>query len=146
MTDPNCSCFRNETFLLARLDRWRIFLNPNQDYLGRSLIALNRHEEDLLTLTADEREELWAAVRHLREAMQALFQPDHFNYQVLGNSLRHVHMHVTPRYSSPREFAGQTFADEHWGTWPYPAEASRPHEWLESVLAALRRELSQNGA
>ncbi len=146
MTEPTCTCFRNDAFELARLDHWRIFLHPIQDYLGRCFIALIRHEEDFLTLTAAERDDLWEAARRLRAAQAALFQPDHYNYQVLGNSLRHVHLHFTPRYSSPREFAGLTIEDEHWGTWPYPATVGRPQEWLQAAIAALRQQLSQEGA
>jgi diadenosine tetraphosphate (Ap4A) HIT family hydrolase len=130
---------------LARLDHWRIFLHPVQDYLGRCFIALIRHEEDFLALSQAERDGLWEAARRLRAAQDALFQPDHYNCQALGNSLRHVHMHVTPRYQDPREFAGVTIEDEHWGTWPFPATPSRSGEWLFALRDALRNELASEG-
>lgn len=146
VADLTCACFRNDAFELARLDHWRIFLHPVQDYLGRTFIALIRHEEDFLALSQAERDELWEAARRLRAAQDALFQPDHYNYQTLGNSLRHVHMHFTPRYSGPREFAGVTLRDEHWGTWPFPATPSLPGGWLMTVRDALREQLSKQGA
>ena len=39
------------------------------------------------------------------------FAPDHFNYAFLQNQDRHVHLHVIPRYQSPRWLAGTEFKD-----------------------------------
>ena len=43
--------------------------------------------------------------------LQSAFQPDHINYVFLQNQDRHVHLHMMPRYASPRHFAGQSFND-----------------------------------
>ncbi|MDQ3895819.1 MAG: hypothetical protein M3326_00985 [Actinomycetota bacterium] len=40
----------------------------------------------------------------MARALEAVFQPCHMNYNVLGNAVPHVHAHVLPRYvddSSP---------------------------------------------
>ncbi len=137
-----CRCFPEHWTEVASYERWRVFLNWNQDYLGRCFIALGRHEEDLLALTADEREDLWRTAARLREALRRLLAPDHWNYQVLGNATRHLHMHVTPRYRESREFGGERFVDEHWGTWPHPSEAARPEATVRALAEALRRELA----
>jgi diadenosine tetraphosphate (Ap4A) HIT family hydrolase len=79
---------------------WSVSVAMEQNYLGKCIIALRRHEEDFLALTADEGEEIWEAARAVRDALARCFAPDHFNYQVLGNSVRHVHMHLTPRYTA----------------------------------------------
>jgi diadenosine tetraphosphate (Ap4A) HIT family hydrolase len=44
-----------------------------------------------------------------------LFKPDLFNYASLGNDTHHLHVHVIPRYASPREFQGIAFEDKRWG-------------------------------
>ncbi len=137
-----CGCFVFPWTEVARYQHWRVFLNRNQDYLGKCIIALARHEEDFLALTAREREEMWEVTARLREGLRKLFTPDHFNYQVLGNEVRHVHMHLTPRYREAREFAGERFVDEHWGTWPYPSERKQPREWVEGLVEALKTQLS----
>ncbi len=141
--EGQCGCFPEHWTEVAGYERWRVYVSWNQDYLGKCLIALRRHEEDLLSVTAEERDGLWQAAGRVREAVGRLFAPDHWNYQVLGNSVRHVQMHLTPRYREPREFAGQRFVDGHWGTWPHPTEGGGPEEMLRQLAEALRRELAR---
>jgi ATP adenylyltransferase len=173
---------------LGALRHWRIAVAREQNYLGKCIIALRRHEEDFLALredereemwqaasavrdaltrcfapdrfnyqvlgnsvphvhmqlTADERDEMWQAASAVRDALTRSFGPDHFNYQVLGNSVPHVHMHLTPRYTSPREFAGVTFTDVHWGTWPFPAD-QEPPGLLKALADAISREMPSKG-
>ena len=125
---------------------WSVSVAHDQNYLGKCVVALRRHEEDFLALTKDEREEMWEATGVVREALARCFAPDHFNYQVLGNSVRHVHMHLTPRYTSAREFAGMTFTDEHWGTWPFPVDQELPPGFLKTLAEALANEMPSKGA
>lgn len=124
---------------------WRVFAAPEQNYLGKCIVALRRHEEDFLALTEDEREDMWKAAHGVRDALSRLFAPDHFNYQVLGNSVRHVHMHLTPRYTSPREFGGVTFTDTHWGTWPFPVDQDLPPGFMKTLANAIAREMPSEG-
>ena len=125
---------------------WRVSVAGEQNYLGKCVVAMRRHEEDFLALTKDEREEMWEAARGVRDALSRLFAPDHFNYQVLGNSVRHVHMHLTPRYTSAREFGGVTFTDAHWGTWPFPVDQELPPGFLKTLAEALANEMPSKGA
>ena len=39
----------------------------------------------------------------------------HYNYALLMNLGAQVHLHVVPRYSSSREWDGQTYDDPHFG-------------------------------
>jgi diadenosine tetraphosphate (Ap4A) HIT family hydrolase len=125
---------------------WRVFIARDQDYLGKCIVALRRHEEDFLSLTQDERQDMWEAARSVRDSLLRCFAPDHFNYQVLGNSVRHVHMHLTPRYTAPREFGGRTFTDNHWGNWPFPAEQDTPEEFLKLIADAILDKMPPKGA
>ena len=90
---------------------WRTAVNRNQNLLGKLIIVLERHEEDVTLLQSDEwielhREVAWAVTR-LRDA----FAPDHFNYAFLQNQDRHIHLHVIPRYENVRRIAGVDFTD-----------------------------------
>ena len=141
-----CAICDTPTADIGSLPHWRVFVAQEQNYLGKCIVALRRHEEDFLSLTEDEREHMWVAVRSARDALSHLFAPDHFNYQVLGNSVRHVHLHLTPRYTSAREFAGMTFTDEHWGTWPFPVDQELPTGFLKTLAEALANEMPSKGA
>jgi len=131
---------------LGSFRHWSVSAANEQNYLGKCILALRRHEEDFLALRAEEREEMWAAARAVRDALMRCFAPDRFNYQVLGNSVAHVHMHLTPRYTAPREFAGMTFTDEHWGTWPFPADHELPSGFLKTLAEAIAHEMPAKGA
>lgn len=135
-----CECF-SQDFELARHEHWRLQLSKQQGYLGWCLVILERHETDAANLTAEEREELWEIVGRARAALRRLFAPDHFNYAFLGNVVRHVHLHLMPRYEGAREFVGQTFRDEHWGWFAIPGTEEAPAEVLAALAEALKREL-----
>src|SRR5262245_42007702 len=131
---------------LASFRHWRVLLAREQNYLGKCILALKRHEEDFLALTDAERDEMWEAAGALRDALARCFAPDRFNYQVLGNSVPHIHMHLTPRYRSQREFAGLTFTDQHWGTWPFPADRDLPPGLLKTLAQTIGSEIPSKGA
>lgn len=112
-------------------DHWRVIVNRQQDTLGKCFLALKRHDEDVCNLTDDEVADLWATIRSVRDVLLARFRPDHFNYAFLMNQDPHVHLHVIPRYKTPREFAGNEFTDRDGagsGTLP-------PHIHAEIVTA-----------
>jgi diadenosine tetraphosphate (Ap4A) HIT family hydrolase len=90
---------------------WLTVVNRNQNLLGKTFIALCRHEEDIVALTPGEWAGLQEEVRSVTERVAKAFAPDHFNYSFLMNLDRHVHLHVIPRYVGTRELAGVTFDD-----------------------------------
>lgn len=94
---------------------WQVIMNRNQDYLGKVMLVLVRHETDITSLTEAEQAEFWQLLTVVRGALSTLFQPDHFNYAFLMNGDRHVHFHVIPRYATDREFAGLIFTDGQLG-------------------------------
>jgi diadenosine tetraphosphate (Ap4A) HIT family hydrolase len=137
--------FRKNRHLLFEGASWRVVLNPNQVYLGRSIVFLTTREiDDPLDLTREERDELWdETLPRLIGALGAAFAPDRINYSHLANKVNHCHWHIVPRYESPptREFAGWTFVDPKPGR-PYsqaPKKLKPPAELLEPIWAELRR-------
>jgi diadenosine tetraphosphate (Ap4A) HIT family hydrolase len=120
---------------------WRIIVNPNQNLLGRCFIALKRHEQDLFRLSPAEMTELWRLAANVRQALRELFQTDHFNYAFLGNSDRHLHLHIVPRYRGTRFFAGLVFDDKAWGHHYDLIPRRVPPEVAHQLVAALRERL-----
>lgn len=125
--------------LIKEYDLWKLQLHRNQCYLGRCVIILNRHLEDILEISDVERDELFVIGNKLKHALQECFSPDLFNYSSLGNEVRHVHFHVTPRYERSVEFGGITFTDARWGHNPSPYDKNftvpdQVHEQLISLI------------
>lgn len=102
-------------YFINEYEFWKVELHSNQFYLGRSVIILKRHLEDMMDLNNNESEELFAIGKKLRDAIAYSFRADMFNYASLGNEMRHVHLHIVPRYAKPVKFDGHTFEDKRWG-------------------------------
>jgi len=125
-------------------DHWNLVLNENQATLGRVFFALKRHETDVSALTDAECEALWEFLKQTKNALTALFHPDHYNYMFLMNLTPHVHCHIFPRYAAAREFLGQIFTDTHYGDHYDPAEDRPIDDTLRNgLISSLRMELDQ---
>lgn len=132
---------------IKKYDNWSLELFLNQYYLGRCLIKLNRHVEDVNKIDKEEQKEIFEKIMpELKEALDSLFEPDLYNYATLGNDCRHLHFHVIPRYAEEREFNGKTYVDENWNQHylGYPSDFSIGDEDLEKLEAQIRSELEQN--
>jgi diadenosine tetraphosphate (Ap4A) HIT family hydrolase len=57
-----------------------------------------RHVPDVSDMTAEEVDQFWCEVVIVARAINAVFQPCHLNYELLGNFVPHVHVHIVPRY------------------------------------------------
>ncbi len=137
-----CRCFVEDGTELAEFRWWTARLNHRQDFPGKVFLALRRHEEDVLRLTVAEREELWEAAGILRSAVHRVLQPDWWNYMFLGNAVRHVHLHMVPRYAAPRAIQGWEFHDKHWGSF-HARQELPPVEVYQWLLARIMQEASR---
>jgi diadenosine tetraphosphate (Ap4A) HIT family hydrolase len=114
-TDDCVLCRRDADRRVVReSELWLTIVNRNQNLLGKTFIALRRHEEQVVGVTPREWAELRDEVRWVTERIQAAFTPDHFNYSFLMNLDHHVHLHVIPRYLGTRELEGVTFEDRDY--------------------------------
>ncbi len=95
---------------------WNIELCDNQSFLGRCTLRCKRPEaEDVTHATAEEWAELHKIYLDMGAAVTAAFQANYFNTAFLGNSVRQLHAHFVPRYSSTRSVAGVVFTDHLFG-------------------------------
>lgn len=118
---------------------WRLAVNRNQDLLGKSMVVLRRDCTAVIDVLPSEWESLHAELRRLVPALRRIFQPDQFNFAFLMNLDAQVHLHVIPRYATPREWEGAVFNDVHWGS-----AFGHEQRVLElSSLAALANEMRQ---
>lgn len=96
----------------------RIFAGKVADaYLQRAniqrgytiVIWRGRHVAEPTELAADEAAAYWLEVLHVGRAIEAYLQPVKMNYNLLGNSLPHLHTHIVPR-----------LAQDPRPGWPFP--------------------------
>lgn len=131
-------CQPLETCEVCSFLHWRVVVNYNQNKLGKCMICLNRHEEDICNLRPEEIAELWEVIRKVKTTLLACFQPDHFNYAFLMNRDAHVHLHVIPRYRRNRLFAEVEFQDNDEVT-----KVELPVHIQNQIVAILRDSLRE---
>lgn len=67
------------------------------------MIVLNGHYGTLLDVPEAVLSQLLEDTRALSRAINESFSPPNLNYLMLGNTVRHAHFHVVPRYpNAPR--------------------------------------------
>ena len=130
-------------FDIKEYNFWKVRLHKNQYYLGRCMVSLRRHLEDLFDINEEEKMELFEIVKNLRTGLKKSFNPNLFNYSSLGNITRHVHLHLIPRYKKEKVFSGIKFKDERWGENPSPYNKNFkiPLQAYKEILETIKNNL-----
>jgi len=101
------------------------------------VIWRGRHVAEPTELSADEAGAYWADVLDVARALETHLRPVKTNYNVLGNSVPHLHTHVIPRY-----------ADDPRPGWPFPFPDTEPSPFEDAMyqadVEALRRLLASS--
>ena len=105
-------------------------LNPDQAFEGYTFLPLKWHEEELYKLADKDRKQFLEDMSLVANALSKAFKPDKMNYELLGNSMPHLHWHLVPRYTS----------DPMWGR-PIWAGNRRRKRFNEEGYALLRRRI-----
>ncbi len=110
-------------------------LGSDQYYPGYTLVIAKTHATELFELPEREGTQYFTEMVRVAKAIAVAFQPRKLNYEMLGNTVPHLHWHLFPRYEwdpSPLR-----------PTWerPHPPRVLAAHEYAETI-AAIRRQLS----
>lgn len=66
---------------------------------GHTVVVFrDRHVADFTSLTEAEVAAYWQDVHAVARLIERVFAPCHMNYQLLGNTVPHLHVHLVPRY------------------------------------------------
>ena len=110
-------------------------LGYDQYYPGYTLVISRRHATELYHLPDAESQAYFGDMLRVARAIDRAFSPRKMNYELLGNTVPHLHAHVLPRY-----------ADDPRPGWPFPWPDEDPPPFPEDEVqrdaAALRQALS----
>ena len=139
MKDEHCAyCMRNEL-----LDQFGIFvcelpasilvLFKEQSHPGRCIVAAKEHVSEITDMTEDEMDAFYRDVRHVAAAVHKAFNPDKVNYGAYGDTGKHCHVHIVPKYKDGFEWGG-TFAMNPQKVFLSPAEYDAMIAKLQAAL------------
>ena len=112
MKDQNCGYCMKDSHLdpfgiyICDLDASVLVLFKEQSHTGRCIVAYKDHVGEMVELSDEERNAFFADVNRVAKAIHAAFHPDKINYGAYGDTGRHMHFHLVPKYKDGPEWGG----------------------------------------
>ena len=89
-------------YKVADLALSRLRLAANQWVTGYCVLVCKIHVREPYELAREDRSVFFEDMMRTAQALERVFQPVKMNFEILGNSVPHLHCHITPRcYGDP---------------------------------------------
>ena len=109
-------------------------LGSDQYYPGYTLVIARRHATELYHLPERESTAYFQDMLRVARAIDGAFKPRKMNYELLGNTVAHLHWHLFPRYADDPNPARPTWEHAHAPRDPGEAECARTIEAIQRHL------------
>ena len=112
MKDQHCAyCMGGELLdqfgiVICQLSVSTLILFKEQSHPSRCIVAYRDHVGEIVEISEKERNAFFADVDRAARAIHAAFHPDKLNYGAYGDTGRHLHMHLVPKYRDGFEWGG----------------------------------------
>ncbi len=123
---------------------WELYLEYPHYYLGSIYLWAKRNDDiDFLETTKEEQKEFFKIAKNVKQVLIDLFEVDKFNIVNLQNKVNHLHVHIIPRYNSPRILKNFKFVDKNWGKmfYPYDEKVKVPEKILLDIITKIKGRL-----
>ena len=103
MTESECPLCQDPSKgmeMIADLSVTRAYLQPSASFRGYCILVLKRHAVELDDLSPEERSALMEDIARVARAIRQVCKPTKLNYEILGNVVPHIHVHIIPRYTT----------------------------------------------
>jgi len=129
--------------IIKKYNYWTVKVHPNQEYLGRCVVWCDRKDAyDLIDATDEELHEFFQIIKEIKASIEKAFDADWMNYSFLGNSEKHLHCHMVPRYQNERKFGGVVFKDKRWNyNWLLDESFVTPKKLLQLIKNKIKDNL-----
>ncbi|MDR1745429.1 MAG: HIT family protein [Planctomycetota bacterium] len=91
---------------VARLSVSTLYFFREQTHPGRCIVAHDRHVSEFVDLPDDERNAFFADVDRAAKVLHSIYRPGKINYGAYGDTVRHLHFHLVPKYEGGPEWGG----------------------------------------
>ena len=97
---------------IVRMKSGTLYLHSDQTQPGRCILAVDRHVRKITELSKAEYLELMDDVYEAVSALTSLFKPDKINMLILGDTAKHMHLHLVPKYAGRKDWGRVFTVDE----------------------------------
>lgn len=122
MKDQNCAYCQREKkpelyqafgYYVLDLKVSSLYVFKEQSHLGRCIVAYKDHVSEIVDLTEEERSLFIEDVNNVANAIHKAFNPDKINYGFYGDTGKHLHCHLCPKYKDGYEWGGVFLMNPH---------------------------------
>ncbi|MFI3115451.1 MAG: HIT family protein [Clostridia bacterium] len=109
-----------------------IFLMSDQWHKGRCVVSAKGHYTEYFQMSPEEVAGFFTEMTKVSQAISNIYKPAKLNFLTLGDNMKHVHMHICPKYEDK----------ESWGKFfnGFPKEELTDAEYT-SAVEALKAEI-----
>ncbi len=142
MKDQNCAyCMNNELvdafgIKICDLETSQLYLFKEQSHKGRVIVAHKEHVSELVDLSDEDRNAFFADVAKVANAIHAIFKPTKLNYGAYGDTGKHLHFHLVPKYADDEFEWGGVFAMN-------PQKTYFEQEEYDTLIASIKEALGK---
>lgn len=90
-------------YFVRELETGYVVIGDFQFYKGYTLFLCKTHVTELHELPHNFRKKFLEEMGFVAEAVYKVFRPEKMNYELLGNTDKHCHWHIFPRYKDDPE-------------------------------------------
>jgi diadenosine tetraphosphate (Ap4A) HIT family hydrolase len=91
---------KKNPYLVKEMETGYVILEDYQFYKGYTIFSCKEHKKELHELNPDFRKKFLEEMSEVAEAVYKTFKPKKINYELLGNTVSHMHWHLIPRYKN----------------------------------------------
>jgi diadenosine tetraphosphate (Ap4A) HIT family hydrolase len=88
-------------------------LGNDQYYPGYTIVIARRHATELYHLSEADSTAYYQDMLRVARAIDRAFSPRKMNYELLGNTVAHLHWHLFPRYAGDPNPSRPTWENAH---------------------------------
>lgn len=89
---------------ICKLDVSTVYLFREQSHYGRCIVTFKDHNIELFELSDADLLSFMKDVNRVATVINNLFKPDKINYGAYSDKLKHLHMHLVPKYTDGLDF------------------------------------------
>jgi len=85
--------------VLAELEATWVTAQAKAPLPGYACVVSKRHVVEPFELAPSDLEAFWREAMHVARVLNELFEPAKLNYEIHGNTIPHLHLHLFPRFA-----------------------------------------------